>query len=87
MKLDEIDKHILEKIEEFSGCQPAFIAREIGRRSEQIIRGRINALDTQGAVLQDRQKERGKVFVYITPYGKELLEQDCRPATEAEQHG
>lgn len=85
MKLDEIDKQILEKIEEFSGCQPAFIARGIGRRSENVIRGRINALDVQGAVLQDRAKERGKVFVYITPFGRELLEQDRRPAAEAEQ--
>ena len=85
MKLDEIDKQILEKIEEFSGCQPAFIWKEIGRRSKQVIRARINALDIQGAVLQDRGKERGKVFVYITPYGKELLEQDRCPTKEAEQ--
>lgn len=78
MKLDEIDKQILEKVDEFSGCQPAFIAKEIGKRSKPAIRERINALDVQGAVLQDREKERGKVFVYITPYGKELLGQDRR---------
>lgn len=81
MKLDEIDKKILEKIEEFSGCQLHAIAKAFGdMRSEVTVRARINALDIQGAVLQDRQKERGKVFVYITPYGKELLEQDRRPA-------
>lgn len=86
MKLDEIDKKILEKIKENSGCQLTVIANALrDKRSEATVRARINALDIRGAVLQDRQKERGKVFVSITPFGQELLEQDRRPAAEAEQ--
>jgi len=83
MKLDKIDKRILEKVVELAECQAAVIAKDLaGLRSESVIRARINSLDLLGAVIQDRTKERGKVFVTITPYGLELLRRDCRSNEE-----
>lgn len=86
---DEIDLKILETIERLSGAPKKDIMKACQPfREFSTIRRRIAALDIQGAILQDRTKEKGRVFVSITPYGREVLAagRDCCPTKEAEQH-
>jgi len=88
--IDEIDRQILEKVEEFSGSQLSAIAENcvsITGLKDSAIRHRIDRLDILGAVLEDRAKSRGKVFVTITGYGRSILEEGrarCPPG--GEQH-
>jgi len=83
MKLDKIDKRILEKVVELAECQAAVIAKDLaGLRTKTVIRGWINLPDPPGAGNPDRDKGRWKVFVTITPYGLELLRRDCRSNEE-----
>lgn len=81
MQCDEIDKKILEIVEDLSGSQVKDIIAALEEaRSDNVIRRRLNELDVQGCVLQDRTKERGKVFVFLTPYGREVLAAGRLPA-------
>lgn len=73
-ELDEIDKKILETVEEKSGSQVKDIIVALDRiRSEGVIRARMNALEIRGCILQERRAQRGKVFAVITPHGREFL--------------
>ena len=84
---DEIDLKILEAVERLSGAPKAEILKacRIDRERTSVSR-RIDALDFQGTVLQDKTKEKGRVFVSITPYGREVLaEGRNRRPTGAEQ--
>ena len=86
---DEIDLEILEAVERLSGAPKAEILKccKIDRLPSTIGR-RIDALEGFGAVIQDKAKEKGRVFVSITPYGREVLAagRDRCPTKEAEQH-
>ena len=87
--LDEIDFEILEIVKRLSGAPKAEILKccKIDRLPSTISR-RIDALDTLGAVIQDKAKEKGRVFVSITPYGSQILTaagRDRCPTKEAEQ--
>lgn len=85
---DEIDLKILEAVERLSGAPKAEILKacRIDRERTSVSR-RIDALDIQGAVLQDKTKEKGRVFVSITPYGLQILAagRNRCPTKEAEQ--
>jgi hypothetical protein len=73
-ELDEIDKKILETVEEKSGSQVKDIIVALDRiRSDGVIRARMNALEIRGCILQDRRAQRGKVFAVITRQGREFL--------------
>jgi hypothetical protein len=85
---DKIDIKLLESVDRISGAQVSeVIALARGSRSETQLRTRLNKLNIQGAIILERQREKGKVFAIITPYGRELLAEgrNRRPATEAEQ--
>lgn len=86
MKLDKIDIRILEAVKRISGCQVNEVLSLLGGvRSGTQLRARLNALDVQGCVFLDRQSEAGKVFVSITPFGMETLEEGRKePATSKE---
>lgn len=86
---DEIDLEILAAVERLSGAPKAEIAKcctGVDRLPSTIGR-RIDTLSILGAVIQDKTKERGRVFVSITPYGREVLAEgrDRCPTKEAEQ--
>jgi len=73
-ELDEIDKKILETVEEKSGSQVKEIIVALDRiRSDGAIRARMNALEIRGCILQERRAQRGKVFAVITRQGREFL--------------
>lgn len=85
MELDKIDREILERVRKLSGSQAKEIIQTLGNiRAEGTIRTRMDALEIQGCVLQDRKTERGKVFVTITSLGIDLLEagRTREPASE-----
>lgn len=72
---DEIDREILAVVERLSGARQAEIieqCREL-KRKDSTIRRRIREMDVQGAVQLDPSREKGKVFVLITGYGRDVL--------------
>ena len=72
--MDKIDLELLKKVEHCSGAQVSeVLALARGLRSETQLRTRLNALEFLGHVVQDRKSEAGKVFVAITPSGREVL--------------
>ena len=72
--MDKIDVELLKKIENCSGAQVSEVLALVrGLRSETQLRLRLNALEIQGYVIQDRKSEAGKVFVAITPNGRDIL--------------
>jgi predicted transcriptional regulator len=72
--LDEIDIEILETVARFSDSLKADILKKcsVGRDRTTVGR-RIDGLEADGLVLQDKSRERGRVFVTITQEGEELL--------------
>ena len=80
---DEIDISVLTAVEEKSGCQQADIIKSLREsgRSDSTVGRRIRELDVKGAVQLDTARERRKVFVIITGYGKDILKErrDSRP--------
>ena len=87
--LDEIDFEILDTVKRLSGAPKAEILKccTVDRLPSTIGR-RIDNLDALGAVIQDKAKEKGRVFVSITPYGLQILAagRNRCPTKEAEQH-
>ncbi len=80
---DKIDRQILENVETFSGSQLSTISESCQRETglkDSAIRHRIDRLDVLGAVLEDRAKSRGKVFVTITGYGRDVLKEGRKTA-------
>ncbi len=76
--MDKIDLELLKKVEHCSGAQVSeVLALARGLRSETQLRMRLNALEIRGYVIQDRKSEAGKVFVTITPSGREILGDEC----------
>lgn len=72
--MDKIDVELLKKIENCSGAQVSEVLALVrGLRSETQLRLRLNALEIRGYVIQDRKSEAGKVFVAITPNGRDIL--------------
>ena len=87
---DDVDREILAAIEHLAGAQKAEIVkfcRKMGRHDSTIER-RIRELDIKGAILQDKTSERGRTFISLTHYGREVLAagRDRCPTKEAEQH-
>jgi predicted transcriptional regulator len=74
--LDEIDVEILATVARFSDSPKAKIVRICSVDRERSTLGRrIDALAQAGLVLQDKTRERGRVFVRITPAGSLALEE------------
>ena len=72
--MDKIDIELLKKIENHSGERVSeVIALVRGLRSETQLRFRLNVLEIQGYIIQDRKSEAGRVLVSITPSGCEIL--------------
>lgn len=72
--MDKIDIKLLKNVMNSPGAQVSeVLALARGLRSETQLRMRLNVLETQGYVIQDRKSEAGKVFVAITPSGREIL--------------
>jgi DNA-binding MarR family transcriptional regulator len=73
--LDEIDIEILTTIGRVSDSPKAEIIKICSvDRAITTIGRRIDALAEEGYVLQDKTRERGRVFVSITPAGSLALE-------------
>jgi predicted transcriptional regulator len=74
--LDEIDIEILATVARFSDSLKADILKRcsVGRDRTTVGR-RIDGLAEAGLVLQDKSRERGRVFVRITPAGSLALEE------------
>lgn len=74
-EMDELDKKILSAVSDLSGSLQSEIIRSVeSELSEHAIRDRITRLSLLGAVYLDKTKQRNRVFVSITGYGKELLD-------------
>jgi len=83
--LDEIDIEILATVAQRSDSLKVEIFRicSVDRATSTIGR-RIDALAQAGLVLQDKTREKGRVFVSITPEGEKLLPGQvcCTPGGE-----
>jgi DNA-binding MarR family transcriptional regulator len=74
--LDEIDLEILATVARFSDSPKVEILRICSvDRAITTVGRRIDALAEEGYVLQDKTRERGRVFVSITPAGSLALEE------------
>ncbi len=74
MATDKIDIRILRKVQEMSVSQAKDIIEALtDLRCPSVLRRRLDALDIQGLIVQDRKSEKGKVFCYITPFGEKTL--------------
>lgn len=74
--LDEIDIEILATVARFDESLKAEILKICSvDRDRTTIGRRIDALAQVGLVLQDKTRERGRVFVRITPAGLLALEE------------
>ena len=83
--LDEIDIEILSTVAQRSDSLKAEIIRFCSAdRAKATIDRRINALTQAGLILQDKTRQKGRVFVIITPAGEKLLagRTRCQPGGE-----
>jgi DNA-binding MarR family transcriptional regulator len=72
--LDEIDLEILATVSRFPHSPKADILKLCSIDRDRTTLGRrIDALAQACLVLQDKTRERGRVFVSITPEGERLL--------------
>jgi hypothetical protein len=72
--MDKIDVELLKNVKNSSGARVSEVLALVrGLRSETQLRSRLNVLEIQGYVILDRKSEAGKVFVAITPPGREIL--------------
>lgn len=74
--LDEIDLEILATVSRFPHSPKADILKLCSIDRDRTTLGRrIDALAQASLVLQDKTRERGRVFVSITPAGSLALEE------------
>jgi hypothetical protein len=72
--MDEVDIQILESVKKKSGEQVTRILRTLDCRTLEVLRRRLNELESEGYVILDRKSYRGQVLASITPLGEESLE-------------